>query len=591
MNLTPEQELIIKSSGNIKINAVAGSGKTTTLVEYARTRDSNSRILYIAFNRSVRAEAIKRFQSAGLKNVTVETAHSLAFRNIVSRGGYRINANGYKSYEIASMLGLSIPFEKNGDLLAGHHILKFISYFCNSSALKISELNYRDAVADPQAKEFVNKHYDYIEHQTRLLLARMNNAQTEITHDFYLKKFQLSKPELGYDYILFDEGQDASAAMLDIFLRQNSVKVITGDTHQQIYGWRYAVNSLEKVDFTKYHLTNSFRFNQDIADIAGRILKMKEMTGGFESVRIKGEGKAAGGKVKAYLGRTNLGLLLKAIEIVDEGKNTGLLYFEGNINSYTYAGEGASLYDVLHLYNGRYKSIKDKVISRMKSMRELQEFIVKTDEKQLSMIVDIVKKYGNDIRRLMKKIKDNHAEDDEKHKAGLIFSTVHKCKGMEYDEVEMIDDFINEENLEKQILKMPGDAASLAQLNEEINLAYVAATRTKGRLTLPQSLHFKDMPHSQYISYSSAITGKKYGDSSSGWNSRTAKDKTYQVNDVRKVYKAAYSKWTASDDNKLRTLYNEGVTAREIAAKLGRSFNAIMMRIEKMELTKNKIQR
>lgn len=34
MELTQEQLEIIKSSGNIKINAVAGSGKTTTIIEY-----------------------------------------------------------------------------------------------------------------------------------------------------------------------------------------------------------------------------------------------------------------------------------------------------------------------------------------------------------------------------------------------------------------------------------------------------------------------------------------------------------------------------------------------------------------------------
>jgi superfamily I DNA/RNA helicase len=51
---------------------------------------------------------------------------------------------------------------------------------------------------------------------------------------------------------LFDEGQDASPAMLAIFLKQKGVKVIVGDTHQQIYAWRYAVNSLAKADFTNY---------------------------------------------------------------------------------------------------------------------------------------------------------------------------------------------------------------------------------------------------------------------------------------------------------------------------------------------------
>ena len=52
MELTNEQHEIINSSGNIKINAVAGSGKTTTIIEYAKARPPESRILYLAFNKS-----------------------------------------------------------------------------------------------------------------------------------------------------------------------------------------------------------------------------------------------------------------------------------------------------------------------------------------------------------------------------------------------------------------------------------------------------------------------------------------------------------------------------------------------------------
>ena len=57
--LTEEQKAIINSTGDIRINAVAGSGKTTTIIEYAATRPPGSRILYLAFNKSVRLEATR----------------------------------------------------------------------------------------------------------------------------------------------------------------------------------------------------------------------------------------------------------------------------------------------------------------------------------------------------------------------------------------------------------------------------------------------------------------------------------------------------------------------------------------------------
>ncbi|MEX0810895.1 MAG: hypothetical protein WD048_01680 [Chitinophagales bacterium] len=54
MELTKQQYDIINSTGNIKVNAVAGSGKTTTIIEYAKARPESSKILYLAFNKSVK---------------------------------------------------------------------------------------------------------------------------------------------------------------------------------------------------------------------------------------------------------------------------------------------------------------------------------------------------------------------------------------------------------------------------------------------------------------------------------------------------------------------------------------------------------
>ena len=88
--LTEEQKAIVNSTGNIRINAVAGSGKTTTIIEYAASRPRGSKILYLAFNKSVRLEAARKFEDRGLHNVKVETAHSLAYKHIVFANGYNV---------------------------------------------------------------------------------------------------------------------------------------------------------------------------------------------------------------------------------------------------------------------------------------------------------------------------------------------------------------------------------------------------------------------------------------------------------------------------------------------------------------------
>ena len=122
MELTPEQYDIIQSTGNIKINAVAGSGKTTTVIEYAKTRPKDKKILYLAFNKSVKLEAAKKFADKGLDNVKVETAHSLAYRHIVFRNNFTVRPQGYKTNEIAELLGLQGNGEKHSEYIVANHI-------------------------------------------------------------------------------------------------------------------------------------------------------------------------------------------------------------------------------------------------------------------------------------------------------------------------------------------------------------------------------------------------------------------------------------------------------------------------------------
>ena len=191
----------------------------------------------------------------------METAHSLAYKQIIFKYLYKVRLQGYKINEIAELLKIkgNLPAgqaggEKHTEYIVANHISKFISYYCNSDKENIEDLNYLDIIIDHNAKTFVRINYKYIESRTIQLLSKMDKGEIDITHDFYIKKFQLSNPKLNYDYILFDEGQDASAAMLDIFLKQKATKVIVGDTHQQIYSWRYAINALEKVNFNTYNL-------------------------------------------------------------------------------------------------------------------------------------------------------------------------------------------------------------------------------------------------------------------------------------------------------------------------------------------------
>ena len=61
----------------IAITAFAGTGKTSTLVEYAKARPE-WRFLYLAYNKAMQTEAVTKFP----KNVDCRTLHSLAYEKI-----------------------------------------------------------------------------------------------------------------------------------------------------------------------------------------------------------------------------------------------------------------------------------------------------------------------------------------------------------------------------------------------------------------------------------------------------------------------------------------------------------------------------
>ena len=83
MNLTDEQIAICRAvrdldvGSSLKIQAFAGTGKTTTLAAIAESL-AQRKFLYLVFNRAAADEAEHKMPP----NVTVRTAHALAFRSV-----------------------------------------------------------------------------------------------------------------------------------------------------------------------------------------------------------------------------------------------------------------------------------------------------------------------------------------------------------------------------------------------------------------------------------------------------------------------------------------------------------------------------
>ena len=143
------------------------------------------------------------------------------------------------------------------------------------------------------------------------------NEAMPMLHDGYLKLYQLSAPRLDYDTILFDEAQDANPVTLAIIRQQSCAKVFVGDPHQQIYQFRYAENAMADPSLTdELFLTESFRFGDEIAAAANRLLAVKR-----EGNAVRGGRRVPPSSTKACIARGNAALYRRAALLAQQGGN------------------------------------------------------------------------------------------------------------------------------------------------------------------------------------------------------------------------------------------------------------------------------
>lgn len=489
MRPTDEQEALIYCIGNAKCIAVAGSGKSTTLMHYALKR-SQKRGLYIVYNNSARAEGINKAKAMGvdLDQLHIHTAHSFALKSLRAMGQkFKIQTKGMDADEIISRLALM-----GGDQQGRYTIAKMIqdgmAAACNRMDGMIYEWDFKD-----YNQHYVRKYFGKVVESVNYFLREMKEGYLPCSHDFYLKLFAKQSKQLGYDYILFDEGQDANEVMLHIFdIQKKCTRVIVGDPSQQIYSWRGAVNALDKVNFPSYNLTASWRFGPVIARDANNTLLLKKKIGTYgQAVLCKGmrpPGVVLG--QTAYLCRSNVGLFKKMVTIVHLNPDIRI-YLEGGMRGNNFLSAVRLMSDCYWLFAGKKEKIKSAMIGGFKNITALYEFAQDTNNKDIKSMIDLIFTYKSEVFSMKDKVKARMITNREE--ADAYFSTVHKAKGQEYANVELDDTFINMEDvvvlsdLMKDEQEKKGFISKDLQLmaqqtNEELNCLYVGQTRAMGNL-------------------------------------------------------------------------------------------------------------
>jgi hypothetical protein len=297
--------------------------------------------------------------------------------------------------------------------------------------------------------------------------ADFRDSDVPLPHDGYLHLWAQTNPTLPYPYVLFDEAQDASPIMLRVLLRQKERLVAVGDPCQELYSFRGAINALDRIDGNDCRLTESFRFGPEVAAVANRILQARG-----EATPLIGRGSAGQiGTIDSdgpftVLGRTNSALCLHALRCTEQFP-TAVVGGAGDIVHL--------LRSVCSLFLGHLRDVTHPLLRQFHSYLELQTLAQQTQDSEFCGLVRLVDDYGAQLARVADRLENDLVPEAQAH---VTLSTVHRAKGREWDQVQLLNDFRDVTN------KTLDNRAR----NAELNVLYVAVTRARVRLQLNELL-------------------------------------------------------------------------------------------------------
>lgn len=455
LDLTDEQKEIVQSDAHtLLVNAFAGTGKTSTLIEFARARP-NKNFIYLAFNRSVRDDAVRKFP----KNVYCTTTHGLAYEYFGHP--YKHKLGQPKSATIAKMFKCSYVIAD-----AANQTLN--NFLCSADhSLDIEKHLSGGILTEIQAEKAFHVAKDVWK-----AMQDKNNIYVKMPHDGYLKLFQMAEPIFENDYYMVDEAQDSNMLVIDIITKQKGKQLFIGDENQSIYQFRKAVDALNHVNADqKLYLTSSFRFGKGIAELSTLLLQGWKN----ESKTVKGLGKNKSHffvnetEPHTILARTNSGLFDAAVKALNSGSPFGYL---GGYEGYRLD----MILDAWNLKKFGPSKVLDPSILLFKSYQELEAYAETVDDKELKMLIRTIEKYGSEIPTLIDNLKNKSLRQLTGNE--IILSTAHKSKGLEFKSVILLDDFAD---LKVEIDK---NGKETGPTIEDINILYVAMTRAEQNLKI-----------------------------------------------------------------------------------------------------------
>jgi len=481
---------------HIVVEAVAGSGKTTTLIEGIK-RLKIEAVLYqprvmdiciVAFNKHIATEfqnKLAKFLGAN-HGILASTKHSLGLA-VIRQSFPKVKVDS-KGYKLGSIFDNIWPVSKkaleDGIIDKAQRKINFTKRAAMRNLVSIAKSILVDPLDGNAVMQMIERYgieidLDFMSEaieQLPIILEQCKNKTDEADFDdMGWLPIVLNLPALKFDLLLIDEAQDMSKGDMEFLFRcikDDGHIVAVGDRNQSLYGFRGAdtdaiPNIIKMLDAKVLPLSVTYRCP------ASHVKRVQAIVPQIEARENAPEGEIRyidimhlASEVQPgdmVVCRTNAPLIRPAFECIRMGKKAMIRGADIGqslvtlIKRFETDDIGSFEVSLMEYYDQEYT----KLINQAKDM---QAVLLSDRVQTLRFIVNECKSVSELLGKIEMLFSDNNS--------GVVFSSVHRAKGLEADNVYI---------LRPDLMPHP-KAKKEHEQQQEQNGIYVAQTRSKQNL-------------------------------------------------------------------------------------------------------------
>ncbi len=462
---------IVNGTGHVVVNALAGTGKTTVLVESMRRMPPGIRTKagLCAFNKHIAVELERRIPS----ECRAFTMHSLGYRAIKQAFPQAVVDQG----KMDDIMGQACKREEGDELDDARSAVRELTSLCKANLIDGKDVPAIEDLADRHGVAFSADDSDYVMDAIPKVMEMAKSMMLIFDYDDMIwLPTALGLPVRRHEILLVDEAQDLSKCQHSLVAKATAGGrvIVCGDRNQAIYGFRGA--DTESIDRLKNSLAGSGRIVTEfpltltrrcpkavVRLVNGIVPALRALPDAPEGevVELTEAGARDFRPGEMVLCRTNAPLATLAHKIAQAGMpvriigrdlGKGLASLVRKMRARTIDDLLGNLDEYMMRQAEKLEPQGMRGLRKLAALREKCDFLIALAEPCAS------------IRELDWKIRALFAEPDEGGPACVTLSSIHRAKGMEADRVTIIKSDL-----------IPHPRAKMAwEEVQERNLAYVA---------------------------------------------------------------------------------------------------------------------